>query len=134
MNLKINEINNFEKENDWRDSLIAWFGNIGNQIEKIFTKEIHTETLCVKKSDGTEICITGDELDQVLINRNTNTNTNIVSEIIPEPEPEIILETIPEPEPESINNVSELVPEIIPEPEPTQVLENTEPEVVSTPE
>ncbi|MFA6274139.1 MAG: tail fiber domain-containing protein, partial [Candidatus Paceibacterota bacterium] len=33
MNLKINEINNFEKENDWRDSLIAWFGNIGNQIE-----------------------------------------------------------------------------------------------------
>ncbi|MFA5936868.1 MAG: tail fiber domain-containing protein [Candidatus Paceibacterota bacterium] len=65
MNLKINEINNFEKENDWRDSLIAWFGNMENKIEKLFAKEIHTEKICVKKSDGTEFCANGDQLEQM---------------------------------------------------------------------
>jgi hypothetical protein len=43
-----------------------WLGDIGNGIQKIFAREIETERLCVKKSDGTSVCVTGDELEQVL--------------------------------------------------------------------
>jgi Chaperone of endosialidase len=31
-------------------------------IDEIYTKKIHTELLCVKKSDGTEFCANGDQL------------------------------------------------------------------------
>jgi hypothetical protein len=72
LDLKIENIYNFATQNSWTDRLISWLGNTANGIEKIFTKEISTENLCVKKSDGTEVCITGDQLDQILINAGTS--------------------------------------------------------------
>ncbi len=49
----------------FKDNLIAWLGDAGNGIQKFFAKEVHTEKLCVKKSDGTEICLTGDEVSAI---------------------------------------------------------------------
>jgi len=68
MNLKIKDINNIEKENDWRDSLIAWFANATNGIAKIFTGEIETKSLCVSDDTGAKTCITKEQLDALLLN------------------------------------------------------------------
>ncbi len=50
----------------FKDRLIAWLGNAANGITKLFAKEVHTDTLCVKKSDNSEVCVTGDQLSQLL--------------------------------------------------------------------
>src|SRR6185436_506169 len=50
----------------FKDNLVAWLGDAMNGIEKLFAKEVHTEKLCVKKNDGSEICVTGDQLSAVL--------------------------------------------------------------------
>jgi hypothetical protein len=65
MNLKIIEINDIETPNTWRDSLIAWFGNVENGITEFFSKKVSTEELCVKDSAG-QTCITRGQLDALL--------------------------------------------------------------------
>ena len=52
----------------FKDNLIAWLGDAANGIGKLFAREVHTDTLCVKKSDGTEICLTGDQLAAIASN------------------------------------------------------------------
>lgn len=48
-------------------SLIKQFlADVGNGIDNLFVKKIHTEEFCVKKSDGAEVCVTGDQLDHLL--------------------------------------------------------------------
>ncbi len=61
MNLNVTQIGDMTRENTWRDSLIAWFGNITNGIQKLFAKEVHTETLCVG-----ETCLTETQVQQIL--------------------------------------------------------------------
>ncbi len=41
---------------------------IRGYFDEVFTKKIHTEQLCVKKSDGSEVCVTGDQVDSLLQN------------------------------------------------------------------
>jgi len=48
--------------------ITTWLADAANGIQKFFAKEVHTETLCVKKSDGSEICLTGDQLSAMLMN------------------------------------------------------------------
>jgi len=60
LNLKINDINNFEKENDWRDNLIAWFANVENRITRIFTGEI-----CLTDPGEEAVCINRTELQSL---------------------------------------------------------------------
>jgi|GEM_PF-1092354 len=73
MNLKVEGLNNFELDeegntivNSFRDSIVAWLGNVENGIKSVFFGEVHTDQICVKRADGTERCVTGDELDTVL--------------------------------------------------------------------
>ncbi|MES2985513.1 MAG: hypothetical protein V4686_00100 [Patescibacteria group bacterium] len=35
-------------------------------FEEVFTKKIHTEKMCLKKSDGSEYCVNGDELQSIM--------------------------------------------------------------------
>ncbi len=56
-------------------SLISWLGDVGNGIAKIFVGEVHTQEICVKKSDGNEVCINGDQLDTILQNENITPQT-----------------------------------------------------------
>jgi hypothetical protein len=42
---------------------------ITGYFDTLFAKEIYTEKVCVKKSDGTNICLTGDEVETIV---NTN--------------------------------------------------------------
>lgn len=43
-----------------------WFADTANGVGEFFAKKIHTEQLCVKKSDGIEVCVNGDQLQTVL--------------------------------------------------------------------
>jgi hypothetical protein len=49
----------------FRDHLVAWLGDATNGIGKLFAQEVHTEKLCVKKSDGSEICLDGDQVASI---------------------------------------------------------------------
>ena len=61
MNLKIITINDLTKENTWRDAIVSWLGNTSNGIQKIFTKEVQTDKLCVGQT-----CVTESQLQQLL--------------------------------------------------------------------
>jgi hypothetical protein len=123
------------------DNLFArmreWLANAANGITKFFAKEVHTEMLCVKRSDGFEICITGDQLSALLSNAALSggivttsppPEPSPVPESVPEPEPEVELEVEIEPEPEAES-------EPVSEPEPAQEFPppvEPEPEIVAT--
>ncbi len=48
------------------DFVAARVTAIRGYFDELFTKKIHTDQLCVKKSDGTEICVTGDQLQNAV--------------------------------------------------------------------
>jgi hypothetical protein len=58
------------------NKITSWLADAGNGIidlyatvihsDKVETKEVNTDKLCVKKSDGTNVCVTGDQLDSLL--------------------------------------------------------------------
>jgi Chaperone of endosialidase len=60
INIEILGLNNLEKPNGFRDSLVAWMGNAGNRITRIFTGEI-----CLTDSSGSSECINKTELRQL---------------------------------------------------------------------
>ncbi len=68
LNLKVNGLSSLDTTNsNSLGSLVKQFlADISNGIENLFAKRIHTEELCVKKGDGSDICITGDQLEQLL--------------------------------------------------------------------
>jgi hypothetical protein len=37
-------------------------------FEEVFARKVHTEQICVKKSDGSEACVNGDQLDSLVHN------------------------------------------------------------------
>jgi hypothetical protein len=43
---------------------------IRGYFDEIFTKKFHTEEFCIKKSDGNEVCVNGDQVDTLLNNAN----------------------------------------------------------------
>ncbi len=45
-----------------------WLADTTNGIKKLVVGEVHTGQVCVKKSDNTELCITGDSLEQMIEN------------------------------------------------------------------
>ncbi|OGJ14540.1 hypothetical protein A2585_02895 [Candidatus Nomurabacteria bacterium RIFOXYD1_FULL_39_12] len=120
-----------------KNTIGAWLGSADNNLEKI----------CVKKSDGTAVCVNGDQLD-VLLSSPPNVGgvpasgggggdmptctlpqvlvNNVCTDPVPEPTPEPVPEIIPAPEPEpSPAPISEPVsePDPTPVPEPEVVLE-----------
>ena len=78
MNLKIANINDLTKQNDWRDGLVAWFANTANGIGDLFINTSHQKILCVGES-GNETCITKTQLDQLLQNQNINGPSSAVT-------------------------------------------------------
>ena len=112
-----------------------WLADATNGITKFFAKEVHTDMLCVKKSDGNEVCITGDQLAALLtggggssspapaptpapIPESTASSTEPVATSTPPteepaPEPTPAPEPAPEPTPEPTP-----APEPAPEPAP----------------
>ena len=123
MNLNITQITDMTRSNTWRDSLIAWFGNVENGITEFFSKKITTDELCLKDSAGTT-CYTRNQLDSALSSGGT-----IIAPTIPAsndlgpdnsvPDGEIIDQEISDEIPNE-NNTSDI------ETENTEIVTNTE--------
>jgi hypothetical protein len=82
LDLKITGIQNLTNET-FLSRIRNWFADAGNGIQRFFAKEIYTEQICVAKSDGTDFCVTGDELESVMngvgnqiIHTSNNNNQN----------------------------------------------------------
>ncbi|OGG85842.1 hypothetical protein A2392_00260 [Candidatus Kaiserbacteria bacterium RIFOXYB1_FULL_46_14] len=53
------------------DRLSLWFADSTNGINDFFAKKVFTDEICVKKTDGTYYCVTGDELEETVEGGNT---------------------------------------------------------------
>ncbi len=100
MSLNITDISNLDRDNNWRTSLIAWFGNANNGITSFFSKQVTTPTLCVG-TDDSKTCITKTQLDTLLQNQGGG-STTVVS-----PAPSVPVEEIPVPAEEPAPAVEE---------------------------
>lgn len=95
------------------DFIAARVTAIRGYFDEVFTKKIHTEQLCVKKSDNSEVCVTGDQIDELL--RNSNATPSAPSPVAPSETPPTTTDTttppIVEPAPvESSNSGDTAVP------------------------
>ncbi len=117
LNIKIEDILSFptSANTTFINTIKTWLASETNGILDIFSKKITTEQVCIKRTDGTVRCITGDQLDQLL---NSSSSENI---LIPPPAPESEPPTEPTPTPEP-----DPVPDQTPVPDPTPVPEITE--------
>lgn len=121
---------------------------VGKMSEIFKTKQIITDKLCVTKADGQEVCITGEQLQEIVgdnggqqdqnnsSDENENeseggtSNEDVTPEPEPEPEivsdPEVQPETENEPEPETVDtdpiqeNAPEESSEAVSDPAPTE--------------
>ncbi|KKP96499.1 MAG: hypothetical protein US04_C0001G0001, partial [Candidatus Nomurabacteria bacterium GW2011_GWD2_36_14] len=85
MNLKLMDINNIEKTNDWRDSITLWFANTKNGITEFVGGIIRAkDKLCIGEGSD-EVCITKEELLQI---KNNNVN-KVNSETVVTPDPAV---------------------------------------------
>jgi Chaperone of endosialidase/Domain of unknown function (DUF5011) len=55
-------------------NLVAWLGNASNGVDDLFAKNLYAQNqLCIDRSDGAPVCITGDQLAAVLAYANQST-------------------------------------------------------------
>ena len=54
------------------DFVAARVTAIRGYFDEVFAKKVHTEQLCVKKSDGSEVCVNGDQIQSILDKTNTS--------------------------------------------------------------
>jgi hypothetical protein len=74
-----------------------WLADAANGVTSLFAKKVYTEMLCVKKSDGSDICVTGDQLAALF--SSTSIPQVVPAAPPPAPEPEAEPQQEPEPEP-----------------------------------
>jgi hypothetical protein len=53
-------------DNFLTDLIVARITAIRGYFDEIFANKVHTNDLCLKKSDGTEVCMNGDQMDNLL--------------------------------------------------------------------
>ncbi|MES2224441.1 MAG: tail fiber domain-containing protein [Patescibacteria group bacterium] len=113
MSLNVTDIGNLDRENSWRSSLAAWFGNANNGIVNFFSKQVTTPTLCVGTNDN-KTCITKTQLDNLLQNQEGG-STTVVSPAPTAPAEEVV------PQMEEVPSAAE-TPVVVPEtPQPEAV-------------
>jgi hypothetical protein len=120
-------------------------------FDELFTKKIHTELLCVKKSNGTEFCATGDQLEAAvnatggttIINNYTapisptpaegstsgGSTTPALATETPAPVPAPAESTTPTPTPESTPAPDPVITEPTPDPAPSELTPTPDPVV-----
>jgi hypothetical protein len=109
--------------------LTDWFADAANGVGKFFADEVHTDTLCVKKSDGTDVCVTGDQLSNLLSGQSVAPAPAPAPAPTPEPAPTSESATMPEPAP-----ISEpAIPDPAPTPEPPPATTEPAPEPAPEP-
>jgi hypothetical protein len=115
INLQIADISSLDLQNSnsLGSHIKIFLADVGNGIEKIFSKEIETQNLCVSDGNGTKTCITKAQLDALLQGSGNQQPSN------PDPIPEEEVtppsnEEVAPPE-ETTPPVEEVVPPTVPE-------------------
>ena len=73
------------------DFVAARVTAIRGYFDEVFAKKVHTEQLCVKRSDGSEVCVNGDQINTLLQNTGITPTTSIPvqASVTPEQTPTI---------------------------------------------
>jgi hypothetical protein len=115
------------------DFISARITAIRGYFNEIFTKKIHTDKLCLKKSDGNEICVDGDQVQNILGGNSSPTLETPISQEVPivaEPTSNMIQSTSSEQVSEEVasttESVTEQIQEIMPVPDPVAEIVPTE--------
>ncbi len=125
MNLNIIGIGDLTRENTWRDSLIEWFASAANGINDFFAEHINadrvkTKELCIEKSDGSDVCLTGDEIEHLMNSEPQEEEEPEVPQVPEEPQ------TPDEAPSGDTDGAATDVPAEEPTEEPAETLESTE--------
>ena len=119
------------------DFVVARVTAIRGYFDEIFVRKIHGESICVKKTDGSEICIDGDGLQDMLNDSTSSGSSSVIDsvEVVETIEPVIVDEVLLEEVPESEIVEDEPYIDLIPEPDlasdPEPIIES---EVIIEPE
>ncbi len=106
------------------DLVVARVTAIRGYFDEIFVRKVHSENICVEKSDGSEICVDGDELQGLMDDSSTSGEVNSIEIIEPVAHPDPIIE-----EQQLVDDVSQ--PEIVEEINEEPVMEDvSQPEIV----
>lgn len=109
LNIKLTTLPDTTTPNTFRDSLIAWLGDVGNGITELFAGKVRTNELCVGNT-----CLNENQIQQILQYTNTNINTNTQ------------IETVSTPTPVISDNTTETTPTIPDGSDTAPVIENIE--------
>jgi surface protein with Ig-like domain len=55
-----------EISSTFKANLVAWLASAANGVEKFFAASVPTQEICPMKSDGTQVCSSGDQLVAIL--------------------------------------------------------------------
>ena len=89
------------------DFVAARITAIRGYFNELFAKKVHTEQICVKKSDGSEVCVNGDQIQNIL----DKTNTPSIESLTPPTDPVTdVVSTSTDPVSTSTEPVVESVP------------------------
>jgi hypothetical protein len=117
LNAKIEDIDDLNKENTFRNAFITWLADANNGIGDLFANRIRTKELCVE-----DVCVTRDQFLNMVNNSGSASVTPTPS---PEPEPTIEEPTPTEETPAEDTTIEESSPveEPVTEPDSTPVEE-----------
>ncbi len=125
LDIKIKNIQSFTTASDtsFLNTVKTWLASETNGILTFFSKKITSEQICLKRTDGSERCITADQIDQILGNTSSaSTVPTGGSSSVPDPVPAPISDELPTPDPTPDTDTAlEPTPEPIPEPTPEPV-------------
>lgn len=68
------------------DFIATRITSIRGYFDEVFARKIHTDQLCVKKSDGSEVCVNGDQVNTLLQNGGITPVTPTTVQVSPTPE------------------------------------------------
>ena len=70
--------------------ITVWLADATNGVGKLFAGEVHTKELCVTKSDGTDVCLTGDQLAALMAGQSTGGSSGNTSTSTPDTAPPVV--------------------------------------------
>lgn len=110
LDVQVQDIATLNTEGSFATRVRAWLADAQNGIQKLFAKEIETNSICVADESGAKTCITKSQLD-ALIQSSHQTQTVVVPDPVPVVQPEPVSDdTQDQPVEQSQDTANEVVP------------------------
>ena len=110
LDVQVQDIAMINTEGSFATRVRAWLADAQNGIQKLFAKEIETNSICVADESGAKTCLTKAQLD-ALIQSSHQTQTVVVPDPVPVVQPEPVSDdTQDQPVEQSQDTANEVVP------------------------